>query len=62
MTLGVGDHVSKLARHYDPDTKEATIGPDLAEGEMCHEFEVIDLTDCNQDDPDGFRPVLKKIS
>lgn len=60
MTLGAGDHVTKLARHYDADTKETTHGPDLTQGEAYHEFEVVESPN-DQGNPDGFTAKLRLV-
>lgn len=60
MTLGIGNHVAKLAQHYDPATKETTIGPDVVAGEAYHEFEILEL-EGNQGAPEGFTVKLKLV-
>ena len=60
MTLGISDHVAKLKRTYNSETKETTFLPEVVEAEAYHEFEILALGN-NQGAPEGFVAVLKLV-
>lgn len=59
MTLGIGNHLAKLAEDWSTGTRVVK-QREVVEGEAYHEFEILTI-DGSQGDPGGFSVRLKLV-